>query len=170
MLWWWCCATDGGETGAAARVEPVHPLPKLGPHSVVHFELSDESDEEEEEEVLLDFDGQEKLAFGCSDDDLQTLKPDHFEIVLAKASETDKLGLDIAARTGSDSEPPVLKIKAIKPGLVSEWNIHHPDRSVQVGDIIVSINGRHSDDKSMYAAISSAPTLAMMLRRPNFSL
>mmetsp|Transcript_19191 Transcript_19191/g.53990 ORF Transcript_19191/g.53990 Transcript_19191/m.53990 type:complete len:158 (-) Transcript_19191:133-606(-) len=84
------------------------------------------------------------------------------QVVVAKASSGDKLGLDTLARM----DPPALKIKRVKEGLILKWNEENPEKAVRDGDIIVAVNGEAVSSTAMYAAIANSKTVALSIVRP----
>lgn len=75
----------------------------------------------------------------------------HWEILLIKKDASKKFGFSYANRRDLDVEGhesneldalEVLIIRSVNDdGLLSDWNVKHPDEMVQVGDRIVEING-----------------------------
>jgi len=67
--------------------------------------------------------------------------PAEFVVILYRAGlpkEDASLGLDLRAK----SNPPALYIRAVKPGLVQQWNRENLDCQVCDGDKILSVNGQ----------------------------
>merc|ERR1712107_168815 len=60
-----------------------------------------------------------------------------------------------------------LKIKKIdQGGLFSLWNNTHPDKEVEVSDIIIEVNGRSGSTDLLFTEMVKKPVLNMLLVRP----
>mmetsp|Transcript_2528 Transcript_2528/g.6375 ORF Transcript_2528/g.6375 Transcript_2528/m.6375 type:complete len:169 (+) Transcript_2528:122-628(+) len=84
-----------------------------------------------------------------------------FKITVEKSGAGSRIGLDTVAR----KTPPALKIKKVKPGLVSEWNVAHPEYEVKQEDLILEVNGECSDVEKMYNAIAENSKLTLLISR-----
>mmetsp|Transcript_71053 Transcript_71053/g.206020 ORF Transcript_71053/g.206020 Transcript_71053/m.206020 type:complete len:168 (+) Transcript_71053:79-582(+) len=87
--------------------------------------------------------------------------PAEFDIFLQRRGSRDRLGVDCAPREW----PPALLVKLVRAGLVEQWNLANPDRSVQKDDIITAVNGETSDVNTMLSLLASADTLSIHLHR-----
>mmetsp|Transcript_10366 Transcript_10366/g.22852 ORF Transcript_10366/g.22852 Transcript_10366/m.22852 type:complete len:157 (+) Transcript_10366:97-567(+) len=83
-----------------------------------------------------------------------------FYVKLEKTPDNLRIGLDTVARR----QPPALKIKRLKDGLVSSWNAANPDKIVKIEDLILEVNGECSDVEKMYDAIAKNSTLDLLIR------
>mmetsp|Transcript_99359 Transcript_99359/g.195182 ORF Transcript_99359/g.195182 Transcript_99359/m.195182 type:complete len:157 (-) Transcript_99359:201-671(-) len=54
----------------------------------------------------------------------------------------DRVGLDVAGLG------PFMRVKAISAGIIRDWNARNPKEALQVGDLIVSVNGVEGDASS----------------------
>eukprot|EP00403_Amphidinium_massartii_P011674 CAMPEP_0178414088 /NCGR_PEP_ID=MMETSP0689_2-20121128/22857_1 /TAXON_ID=160604 /ORGANISM="Amphidinium massartii, Strain CS-259" /LENGTH=243 /DNA_ID=CAMNT_0020035369 /DNA_START=128 /DNA_END=856 /DNA_ORIENTATION=+ len=85
---------------------------------------------------------QEKQAVGKKEvsDSAVNLDPGHFVVEVSRASEPDasKLGLVIYCREGES----FLRIRAIRPGLITEWNTRNASSNIAVtkDTLILSVN------------------------------
>mmetsp|Transcript_75313 Transcript_75313/g.147806 ORF Transcript_75313/g.147806 Transcript_75313/m.147806 type:complete len:152 (+) Transcript_75313:98-553(+) len=59
--------------------------------------------------------------------------------IQVEAKPGDKIGLD-AAGIGTK-----MRVKAIAAGIIKDWNDRNPKEALQVGDLIVSVNGVEGD-------------------------
>merc|ERR1711874_713869 len=61
-----------------------------------------------------------------------------------------------------------LKIKKIgRGGLFSKWNNAHPDKKVEVSDIIIEVNGTSGNTDLLFAEMGKEPVLNLRLVRPD---
>mmetsp|Transcript_73883 Transcript_73883/g.135038 ORF Transcript_73883/g.135038 Transcript_73883/m.135038 type:complete len:139 (-) Transcript_73883:164-580(-) len=81
----------------------------------------------------------------------------HYEIVLDKSGGT-KLGLDFTPVGGT-----ILRIKAIKDGLMDDWNNKNPYKNVEVNDHIVEINGVKDDAVQLLSEFAKDTILKIKL-------
>mmetsp|Transcript_32383 Transcript_32383/g.69359 ORF Transcript_32383/g.69359 Transcript_32383/m.69359 type:complete len:150 (+) Transcript_32383:184-633(+) len=78
---------------------------------------------------------------------------------LLENGEKEKIGLDVSRVANG------LKIKKIEDGLVKEYNLRNPDQTIQVGDLIVSVNGVAGGSNEILTAISTSSTLDIQIQR-----
>mmetsp|Transcript_19592 Transcript_19592/g.50229 ORF Transcript_19592/g.50229 Transcript_19592/m.50229 type:complete len:159 (+) Transcript_19592:92-568(+) len=83
-----------------------------------------------------------------------------FRITLEKEGNMP-IGLDTVAR----KQPPALKIKKVKDGLVQKWNVSNPDLQVKEDYLILEVNGEGTDIEKMYGAISANSLLTLLIQR-----
>jgi len=82
-----------------------------------------------------------------------------FEIEVDK-SRGGAIGLDVDHHVDHS-----IKIRQIKPGLISDWNFEHPDLKVAVGDYITEINGVSGDVRKLLVVVGQASKLKMTIQR-----
>mmetsp|Transcript_84204 Transcript_84204/g.212315 ORF Transcript_84204/g.212315 Transcript_84204/m.212315 type:complete len:173 (-) Transcript_84204:243-761(-) len=85
-----------------------------------------------------------------------------FQVTLFRGDpKTEKIGADINQRK---ADPAGLKVKLVKEGLLEQWNDDNPERQVQPGDVITSVNGK-SDHRGMTEAMFKDPKLTLTVVR-----
>jgi len=82
-----------------------------------------------------------------------------FEIEVDK-SRGESVGLLVENRADHS-----IKIAQIKPGLISDWNVQHPDLKVAAGDYITEINGVSGNLHALVVAVSQSSKLKMTIQR-----
>jgi hypothetical protein len=86
-----------------------------------------------------------------------------FEITVTKRGAA-KLGLDLEpAKAGM-----ALRIKAMREGLVNEWNAKHPSVAVKEGDLITKCNGKAGKSQDMLNMIGTSKELSLTIVRPQY--
>jgi len=61
-----------------------------------------------------------------------------------------------------------LFVERLAPGgLLERWNLAHPESAVEVGDRIVSVNGKSGDSVALINALGRSEELELVLRRPS---
>eukprot|EP00446_Apocalathium_sp_SHHI-4_P012454 CAMPEP_0177200916 /NCGR_PEP_ID=MMETSP0367-20130122/26475_1 /TAXON_ID=447022 ORGANISM="Scrippsiella hangoei-like, Strain SHHI-4" /NCGR_SAMPLE_ID=MMETSP0367 /ASSEMBLY_ACC=CAM_ASM_000362 /LENGTH=144 /DNA_ID=CAMNT_0018649389 /DNA_START=146 /DNA_END=580 /DNA_ORIENTATION=- len=90
----------------------------------------------------------------------EIMKENTFRITLEKEGDI-RIGLDTVAR----KQPPALKIKKVKDGLVKMWNASNPDLQVKEDYLILEVNGESTDIEKMYGAISANSLLRLLIQR-----
>jgi len=71
-----------------------------------------------------------------------------------------KWGIDIEWRNRKN-----LRIVCVKEGVISRWNLDHPDMPVESEDMIVEINGHVDDTEKLVKEISTASRLVMRVQK-----
>mmetsp|Transcript_119850 Transcript_119850/g.208027 ORF Transcript_119850/g.208027 Transcript_119850/m.208027 type:complete len:225 (-) Transcript_119850:48-722(-) len=77
-----------------------------------------------------------------------------------KASKHDSLGLEI-----DRTDDVVLVVVKIGAGYISDWNDRNPGKQVELGDIILKVNGLSGDAKKMVALCRSEDKLEMLIKK-----
>lgn len=85
--------------------------------------------------------------------------PNRFVATLKKTGRTTELGLDVTLRGD------VILVDRVTSGVVAEWNRLHPQKALQAGDAIVSVNGLSGDSSSMMEVIRTQITLKVTVAR-----
>lgn len=88
-------------------------------------------------------------------------RDDEFEVLLDKSTGSG-LGIGVEQIAGSG-----LVVESIGPGLVAEWNRRHGQDTVQVGDLIIDVNGVGADMGAMVEECKRNARLRCRLRRSN---
>mmetsp|Transcript_102710 Transcript_102710/g.162152 ORF Transcript_102710/g.162152 Transcript_102710/m.162152 type:complete len:165 (-) Transcript_102710:28-522(-) len=86
--------------------------------------------------------------------------PSSYTIYLVRRTKQDKVSIDVDYGDGK-----TLKIRKLKPGLLTAWNEDRPDLRVDVGDIFVEINGKVGDSKLLLHELLTAQTLQIHVRK-----
>mmetsp|Transcript_57635 Transcript_57635/g.165277 ORF Transcript_57635/g.165277 Transcript_57635/m.165277 type:complete len:137 (-) Transcript_57635:56-466(-) len=71
-----------------------------------------------------------------------------------------RLGVDVDLTDGI-----CLVVDKVNPGLVEEWNKKNPDKVVQAGDKILSVNGTQGNAQQMTEVCKAEDTLEMLVQR-----
>jgi len=80
--------------------------------------------------------------------------------LVRKSGCSKKLGVDVALERDS------LMIESIQEGgLFAEWNMAHPDRAVNPGDMLIAVNGCEGDVDQMASLCAKAPRVEVTVLR-----
>jgi len=83
-----------------------------------------------------------------------------WQAVISKVEESGRLGLEIAARDNT------LRVESVGPdGPMVDWNSANPDKKVEVGDFVISVNGHSGPATSMLEEAQRASTLRLTITR-----
>lgn len=74
-----------------------------------------------------------------------------FEFKLDGKKKISQLGLKLGGNDGG-----FLAVKSIKPGLVQEWNLAHPEKQFTAGTRIIQVDGVRGSTQALLAALKSA--------------
>jgi len=96
-----------------------------------------------------------KIALSGQKDDVRRAKfvsfrPRTFDVVLNKSS-GQSVGLQIAKKNPLQYG---LAIHGIEPGLLSDWNTQHPEQAVEIGNVIVAVDGQRGTRRALIDRIS----------------
>mmetsp|Transcript_97024 Transcript_97024/g.151623 ORF Transcript_97024/g.151623 Transcript_97024/m.151623 type:complete len:221 (+) Transcript_97024:456-1118(+) len=69
-----------------------------------------------------------------------------------------KLNLDVDNGDGS-----ALRVTNIRPGIIAEWNATHPEEQIEVGDVLVEINGIRGSASKLLEEVAAAPKLNILV-------
>mmetsp|Transcript_65324 Transcript_65324/g.103499 ORF Transcript_65324/g.103499 Transcript_65324/m.103499 type:complete len:244 (+) Transcript_65324:34-765(+) len=92
----------------------------------------------------------------CADDE----SPLEFRVFLNKTLSNSRVSIDIDYGDGK-----TLRVRRLRPGLVTEWNEANPALQVEVGDIILEINGTADDSRKLLFELLHAPALDMHVKK-----
>mmetsp|Transcript_36682 Transcript_36682/g.95763 ORF Transcript_36682/g.95763 Transcript_36682/m.95763 type:complete len:121 (-) Transcript_36682:359-721(-) len=82
-------------------------------------------------------------------------------VTLTKTGD-QKLGLDISHASGNKA----LKVKEVKDGgIVREWNLANPGRTIEKGDLIVSINGVKDESDKILKEVVEKSELVIVVKK-----
>jgi len=85
---------------------------------------------------------------------------DEYTIILERKSDQDKVSIDVDYGDGR-----TLKIRKMRPGVLSSWNKENPHFRVEVGDVFTEINGKSGDSKVLLQELLTAKSLKIHVKR-----
>merc|ERR1719506_1217212 len=81
-------------------------------------------------------------------------------VTLNKTDSSSRVSADIDYGDGK-----TLKIRRLRPGLLTEWNEQHPSQQVGVGDLLVDVNGKNGDSRMLLYELLHAPVLEIIVQK-----
>jgi len=127
----------------------LHPVSKV-------IERNETEPETEPEEPNLD-------EVGTEEAESKKVPPASRDFIMeVTKGKGEKLGVDL-----DFGEPEVvpLRVKGVKPGIISDWNDKNPLNKLEVGDGIVAINGASKDAAGLLEKVLTDTTLVMHIKK-----
>lgn len=75
----------------------------------------------------------------------------------------------LGVHTGLRKAPAALRIIAINSGLIMDWNLGHPEKRVELGDLVVAVDDAVGDLERMCDALMSPAWITLSIYRPPYT-
>jgi hypothetical protein len=93
--------------------------------------------------------------------EISAISPPREHMIVLDRGITGKWGIDVDFVVSGTC----LRVSRLKDGAISQWNEEHPESAVEVGDLLMELNGVSGDSKELVKIICKADRLEMLVQK-----
>lgn len=93
--------------------------------------------------------------------EISAVAPPREHVIVLERGPSGKWGIDVDFVVSGTC----LRVSRVKEGAISQWNQENPEAAVEVGDLLVELNGVSGDSKELVKVICKADQLEMVVQK-----
>mmetsp|Transcript_28442 Transcript_28442/g.45665 ORF Transcript_28442/g.45665 Transcript_28442/m.45665 type:complete len:298 (+) Transcript_28442:126-1019(+) len=137
------------EAARAFGAEDPHAVPKLDEAWMNQVEVKEPSEDT-------------RLSDSLDISDISQTSPAKEHTIVLKRGATGKWGIDVDFVVNDGT---CLRVSKVRDGAVADWNKEEPTRQIEVGDLLIELNGVSGNSKELIKVLSKAQQMEMVVQK-----